>query len=79
MQKETPMHTTKPVPNNYHNKIPTCMVLFTEEGVMIRVKEFEKKEGINLGGNAIWNFFGFSLKHHLPYVLSRGAKNKADA
>ena len=57
MQKETPMHTTKPVPNNYYNKIPTCMVLFTEEGVMIRVKEFEKKEGINLGGNAIWNFF----------------------
>ena len=36
--------------NNYHTKIPTCMIFSMEEDVMRRVKAFEnKKEGITLG------------------------------
>ena len=50
VQTETPMHTPTPVPNNYHTKILTCMILSMEEGFMRRVKAFEnEKEGIALG------------------------------
>ena len=50
VKTETPTHTPTTVPNNYHTKIPTCMVLSIEEGVMRIVKVFEnKKEDIALG------------------------------
>ena len=39
------MYTTTLVPKNYHTKIPACMVLYMEEGVVKRVKEYENKIG----------------------------------
>ena len=45
VKTETTMHTTTPVPNYYHTKIPTCMILSMEEGIMIRVKAYENKKG----------------------------------
>ena len=41
VQTETPMHTTTPVPKNYHTKIPTYIICSMKEGVMRRMKSFE--------------------------------------
>ena len=44
VQTETPMHTTTPVPKNYHTKIPTYIICSMKEGVMRRMKSFENKK-----------------------------------
>ena len=35
-------------------------------------------EGITLGEICICQFFGYSLQHHFPWMLSRGVKNNSD-
>ena len=44
VQTETPIHTTTPVTNNYHTKIPTFIIFFMEDGVTRRVKDFENNK-----------------------------------
>ena len=56
LQRETSNHTTTQVPNNYYNKVPTCIILSVEELIDIRVKKIPiKEEGITLGVNHICN------------------------
>ena len=74
------MHTPTPVPNIYHNKIPTFTLCYIYEGSLRSVKSFENKnEHINLGGNLIRKCFGSSLQHRLPYMLCIGVKTQSDA
>ena len=42
-KREIYNHTPTPVPNNYHNKIPTWMVFSMGEVVMRRVKKSQIK------------------------------------
>ena len=47
LQRETSNHTTTQVPNNYYNKVPTCIILSMEERIDIRVKKNSNKRGRN--------------------------------